>query len=167
MTAIHEHDRRRIAVAAHVRPGGRGTERGCAARAALLLSRHKYLEFAAAAECPKSLLANRGLPASLSHADLTYARPVDRSEEGMPVGNGRAWAAWCGPRRRPESSSSIGPSLRGRVQYAFLPRAGWTTRAAAVWWMSGWWILAMMCLPPASGSTLSVYDGSMTAAATA
>ena len=91
--------------------------------AVLLLAAMSPLNRASAAEAPASLFTV-DYKSLVSRADLTYAKPVDRSEEGLPVGNGRMGSlVWTTPDALKFQLNRVDVFAAGCNTRAF-PRAG-------------------------------------------
>jgi len=91
--------------------------------AAMLLAAMAAGHLASAAETPASLFTV-DYKSLVSRADLTYTRPVDRSEEGLPVGNGRMGTlVWTTPDALKFQLNRVDVFAAGCNTRAF-PRAG-------------------------------------------
>lgn len=91
--------------------------------AAVLLANMSLLSVATGAEMPKSLMTV-DYKSLVARADLTYTKPVDRSEEGLPVGNGRMGSlAWTTPDALKFQLNRVDVFAAGCNTRAF-PRAG-------------------------------------------
>ena len=96
----------------------------------------------------------------ISRADLIYTQPVARSEEGMPVGNGRMGSlVWTTPRR--SDSRSIAPTSTRTTATRTASSSATTTIAAAALTVE-----IEFSEPVFPGSDfhqqLTVYDGALT-----
>ncbi|MGA2258164.1 MAG: DUF5703 domain-containing protein, partial [Thermoguttaceae bacterium] len=90
---------------------------------ALLLVAMSGLIHASAAEIPLTPFSVDYM-SLVAHADLTYTKPVDRSEEGMPVGNGRMGSlVWTTPDALKFQLNRVDVFAAGCNAHAF-PRAG-------------------------------------------
>jgi hypothetical protein len=131
--------------------------------AALLLAAISPLNRASAAETPASLFTV-DYKSLVSRADLTYTRPVDRSEEGLPVGNGRMGSlVWTAPDALKFQINRVDVFAAGCNTRAFPPAGsdyaggcGMVDIRMADW---GDGVFAA----PGFRQHLSVYDGVMTA----